>query len=78
MKLDLLTNATIVNDVIKFVRQQKPLSSVDINSNSFKENKEDEEKSTVPEYEEKKEKELERKKEEKPKDESIITVNKIF
>jgi hypothetical protein len=54
MKLDLLTNAMIVDDVIKFVRQQqKPLSSVDTVSNGSKENKEDKEKSKIPEYEEK-------------------------
>jgi hypothetical protein len=45
MKLELLTNATVVDDVIKFVRQQqKPLSSVDTVSNGSKENKEDKEK----------------------------------
>jgi hypothetical protein len=46
MKLELLTNATVVDDVIKFARQQqKPLSSMDTVSNGSKENKEDKEKS---------------------------------
>jgi hypothetical protein len=79
MKLELLTNAMVVDDVIKFVRQQqKPLSSVDTVSNGSKENKEDKEKSKIPEYE-KIEKELEEEKTgEEQKEESVKTVNKIF
>jgi hypothetical protein len=78
IKLELLTNATVVDDVIKFVRQQKPLSFMGVDSNSSKANKERREESTTLRYGEKKKEELNDKTGEKPKEESISTVNKIF
>jgi hypothetical protein len=78
MELELLTNATVVDDVIKLVRQQKPISSMDVDSNSSRENKEGRKDSTVPGYGEKEEGQLEENTKEKPKEESIRTVNKIF
>jgi hypothetical protein len=76
MKLELLTNATVVDDVIKFVRQQKSLSYMDINRSNA--NKEDKEESTEPDYGDKEEEDLEEKTGEKPKEDSIRTMNKIF
>jgi hypothetical protein len=78
MKLELFTNATVVDDAIKFVRHQKPLLSKDIDGNGSKENKEDREESPVPSYWAREEEKLEEKREVKPKEESIRAVNKIF
>ena len=51
---------------------------MDIDGNSSKENEGDKEKPNVPEYGDKEEEELKGETGEKPKEESIRTVNRIF
>jgi hypothetical protein len=84
MKLELLTNATVVDDTIRFVRQQKISSSVKNgisvknDSSGSKENEGNKEESREPDYGEKEQDGLEEKTGEKSKEEAIRTTNHIF
>jgi protein required for attachment to host cells len=60
MKLDLLTNATVVDDAIRFVHQQKSSMSFNNDRNGSKKNV-DRDKSREPDYGEKEEDQLEKK-----------------
>jgi hypothetical protein len=69
MKLDLLTNATVVDDAIRFVSQQ---SRENLKSSS---NEDDKEKSNEPDYDED-EDQLEEEQEEEAGE--MITTNQVF
>jgi Trp operon repressor len=71
MKLDLLTNATVVDDAIRFVSQE---SKEKVKSSSSKTNEDDKEESNEPDYNEDKD-QLE---EEQEKEAGEITVNQVF
>jgi hypothetical protein len=71
MKLDLLTNATVVDDAIRFVSQQ---SKENLKSSSNNSNEHDEEESGEPDYNEDGD-QLER---EPEKETGEITINKVF
>jgi hypothetical protein len=72
MKLDLLTNATVVDDAIRFV-SQKSKENLKSSSSSISTNEDDKEESKEPDHDE----ELEEKQEEKT-GEITLTTNQVF
>ena len=71
MKLDLLTNATVVDDAIRFVSQR---SKENLKSSSGNNNEDDKEESNEPDYDEEKD-QLEEEQEEET---GEITINRVF
>ena len=74
MKLDLLTNATVVDDAIRFVSQR---SKENLKSSSGNDNEDDKEESNEPDYVDDKDEELEKQQEETGEITSATT-NHIF
>jgi hypothetical protein len=75
MKLDLLTNATVVDDAIRFVSQR---SKENLKSSSGNNNEDDKEESNEPHYVDDKDEELEKQQEETGEITSAATTNHIF
>jgi hypothetical protein len=73
MKLELLTNATVVDDAIRFVSSQKSKEKIKSSSNDNEHDKE----SDQHEYDEDKD-QLEEQEDEKETDEVILTTNTVF
>jgi hypothetical protein len=75
MKLDLLTNATVVDDAIRFVSQQ---SKVNLKSSDNDDNEHDKEESNQPDYGEDKDQLEEEQEEGTGEITSTITTNQVF
>jgi hypothetical protein len=75
MKLDLLTNATVVDDAIRFVSSNKPKEN--LTSSSSNSNEGDKEVSEEPDYDEDKD-QVEEKQEEETEGITSATINKVF
>jgi hypothetical protein len=74
MKLELLTNATVVDDAIRFVSRK---SNEKLKSSSSNSNEGDKEESNEPDYDEDKD-QLEEKQEEKRREITSTTINQVF
>ena len=75
MKLDLLTNATVVDDAIRFVSSNK--TKENLTSSSSNSNEGDKEVSEEPDYDEDKD-QVEEKQEEETEGITSATINKVF
>jgi hypothetical protein len=75
MKLDLLTNATVVDDAIRFVSQK---SKENLKATSSNSNEGEEEESKEPDYDEGKDQLEEEQEEESREIAEAITTNKVF
>jgi hypothetical protein len=75
MKLDLLTNATVIDDAIRFVSSHKSIENDKLKSSPSDSNESDREESNEPGYNE--DQELEEKQEEQT-GEITATTNQVF
>ena len=77
MKLDLLTNATVVDNAIRFVSDKSKDKEKMESSFTFSNNNEDDKESREPDYEEN-EDQLEEEQEEEAAESSAATINQVF
>jgi hypothetical protein len=78
MKLDLLTNATVIEDAIRFVtssESRKSKCKTKLSSDNSKDNGDE---SKEPDYDEKSDKEGEEKQEKETEEIAITTANQVF